>query len=265
MNKSKIDWCDYTWNPVTGCLHNCPYCYAKGITERFASHVETNRECIDNEQLQSGPCYELSEAWTRDGFIQPYPFGFAPTFHGYRLMEPKKKTKGVNVFVCSMADLFGEWIPDEWISNVFKACEEEPQHNYMFLTKDPERYAELFHKGILVNKPNYWYGTTRTTSSSSAYVTNDKSNYNAFFSVEPLHKKWDMSEFENKAFKRVQWVIIGAETGNRKDKTIPEKSWVEDIVIECKAAGVPVFMKSNLAAVWGNNLLQEYPEGLRKE
>ena len=33
--KTKIDWCDSTWNPVTGCLHGCPYCYARGIAERF--------------------------------------------------------------------------------------------------------------------------------------------------------------------------------------------------------------------------------------
>ena len=38
MNKTKIDWCDSTWNPVTGCLHGCEYCYARGIANRFSSH-----------------------------------------------------------------------------------------------------------------------------------------------------------------------------------------------------------------------------------
>lgn len=36
MNKTKIDWCDSTWNPVTGCLHGCEYCYARAIANRFA-------------------------------------------------------------------------------------------------------------------------------------------------------------------------------------------------------------------------------------
>lgn len=36
MDKTKIDWCDSTWNPVTGCLHGCEYCYARRIAERFA-------------------------------------------------------------------------------------------------------------------------------------------------------------------------------------------------------------------------------------
>lgn len=33
--QNKIDWCDSTWNPITGCLHRCEYCYARGIAERF--------------------------------------------------------------------------------------------------------------------------------------------------------------------------------------------------------------------------------------
>ena len=39
MNKTKIDWCDSTWNPVTGCLHGCEYCYARGIANRFGCHA----------------------------------------------------------------------------------------------------------------------------------------------------------------------------------------------------------------------------------
>lgn len=35
MDKTKIEWCDSTWNPVTGCLHGCEYCYARQIAERF--------------------------------------------------------------------------------------------------------------------------------------------------------------------------------------------------------------------------------------
>lgn len=35
MNKTKIDWCDSTWNPVTGCFHGCDYCYARSIAKRF--------------------------------------------------------------------------------------------------------------------------------------------------------------------------------------------------------------------------------------
>lgn len=37
MNTTKIEWCDSTWNPVTGCLHRCSYCYARRIAKRFGT------------------------------------------------------------------------------------------------------------------------------------------------------------------------------------------------------------------------------------
>jgi protein gp37 len=59
--------------------------------------------------------------------------------------------------------------------------------------------------------------------------------------------------------KGIDWAIIGAETGNRKEKVIPKREWIESIVVECRKANVPVFMKSNLRDVWGDDLIQEYP------
>lgn len=56
----------------------------------------------------------------------PYPCGFEPTFHRYRLEEPSRKTKGRTIFVCSMADLFGAWVPTRWIVDVLDACMATP-------------------------------------------------------------------------------------------------------------------------------------------
>ena len=99
MNKSKIEWCDMTWNPVTECLHNCEYCYAEKIAKRFGDGwgLERNTRFLE---MPAKP-------------INPYPDKFNPSFHKYRLNEPTKIKKPQNVFVCSMADLFGEWIPDQ--------------------------------------------------------------------------------------------------------------------------------------------------------
>ena len=44
MNKTKIEWCDYTWSPVTGCKHGCSYCYARKIAERFKGSKAWARE-----------------------------------------------------------------------------------------------------------------------------------------------------------------------------------------------------------------------------
>lgn len=57
---------------------------------------------------------------------------------------------------------------------------------------------------------------------------------------------------------------MGAETGRRKGKAIPERRWIESIVEQCKITGTPLFMKSSLVDVWGEPLIQEFPVGLRK-
>src|SRR5579863_9302804 len=85
-----IGWCSHTWNPVSGCLHGCRFgpnetpCYAEVIAERFRGS-------------------------------KAFPNGFDPTFHPDRLLDPLREKKPARIFVCSMADLFGSWVQDEWI------------------------------------------------------------------------------------------------------------------------------------------------------
>lgn len=61
------------------------------------------------------------------------------------------------------------------------------------------------------------------------------------------------------------WVIIGAETGNRKEKVIPQREWIEAIVSACQKAGIPVFMKSSLSKIWGGPLIQKFPWSAESE
>lgn len=242
MNKTKIDWCDSTWNPVTGCFHGCEYCYARGIANRFGFHA---CEPDINERV-------LLEMPVSAGKRVPYPFDFQPTFHKYRLDEYRNK-KGRNIFVCSMADLFGEWVPDDWIEEVFAACEKAPQHNYLFLTKNPIRYEFLHQKGILRKSDNMWYGYSATNNEHDYWYD---SQYRIFASAEPI--------LEPIAEMQADWVIIGAETGKRKDKVIPQREWIEDIVNKCKKNEIPVFMKSSLSEIWGEPLMREFPRQLMR-
>lgn len=126
MNKTKIDWCDSTWNPVTGCLHGCEYCYARKIAKRFGGFTELEDTDLDYQKICESGIAEIDQPLkfiNGKGKIKnaPYPFYFMPTLYRYRLNEPQKWKKGRNIFVCSMADLFGTWVPDRWIEEVVAA------------------------------------------------------------------------------------------------------------------------------------------------
>lgn len=297
MNKTKIDWCDSTWNPVTGCYHGCEYCYARGIAERFNG----------KKVLKYGARADLFEQVQTLGKTEPYPFGFKPTFHRYRLDDYQNK-KGRNIFVCSMADLFGKWVPDDWKIEVLEACRKAPQHNYLFLTKDPigysiwntENHPHFIDDDVFTE--NMWLGVTYTgkerleghyqdweIGQSMSIWTNFwylwrmsgsilPTKAHKFISIEPL--SCDVCEVEDEregekllehfllpvGYKSYfEWIIVGAETGRRKDKVIPKREWIEKLVDLCRKADIPLFMKSSLADIWGEPLIQEFPEELRKE
>lgn len=266
MNKTKIDWADYSWNPVTGCLHGCEYCYARGIAKRFGGHDVGGLYNGEYEQMvsvaETGELHDVGLAFPltdSNGRTRPapYPYMFDPTFHRWRLVEPQKITKPQNIFVCSMADLFGDWVPDSWIGEVFKACEDAPQHRYLFLTKNPKRYERLEAKNRLPIGRTHFYGSTVTSLISPMFT----SNYlNTFVSIEPMMQSFGQCGI----FDGIDWVIIGAETGNRKDRVVPEREWIENIVEKCWQQKKPVFLKNSLADIWGEPLIQEYPWEDRK-
>lgn len=266
MNKTKIDWCDSSFNPVSGCYHGCEYCYARNIAKRFSYEgktldvpAELQRTWIEDSKGSGAGNHVLRYPVEMvDGRKVPYPFGFAPTLHRYRLNDYVGK-KGRNIFVCSMADLFGDWVPDSWIEEVFSACEKAPQHNYLFLTKNPGRYIELDCAEKLPKRNNMWYGSTVTDPDMSFFCAN---GFNTFCSIEPiLHPFDDISPAEDEC---PDWFIIGAETGKRKDKVVPEREWIENVFNAARSVRKPVFMKSSLAPIWGEPLIQEFPEQLKR-
>lgn len=286
---TKIDWADSTWNPVTGCFHGCDYCYAQSIAYRFGAvfyecNTENGYECDLYEG--TGEKHVLDKpAWRewKNGKITkaPYPFCFDPTFHRYRLEEPKHWKKPRTVFVCSMADLFGEWVPDEWIKQVFDACAAAKQHRYLFLTKNPGRYCDLERKGIMPKDNNIWFGATfdhsnwpghdgshkiagrPTTFSLHGKMVHDAGDYyypmfpehNRFVSFEPL--LYDIGAHIGST--GANWHIIGAETGNRKGKVKTQREWVEHIVEFSDKNHIPVFMKESLRELMGDDFRQEFP------
>ena len=102
MNKTKIPWCDYTWNPIVGCSPcspGCDHCYAKAISHRF--------------HLPWGKAHFMPE----------------------RLNEPYKIRKPARIFVCSMSDIFHETIDPEWRVKIYLTITSLPWHTFILLTK----------------------------------------------------------------------------------------------------------------------------------
>src|SRR5271168_4586872 len=101
---SKIEWTDATWNPVRGCVKvspGCKHCYAERFAERF-----------------------------RDVKDHPYAEGFDPTLRPDRLDHPHTWRTPRMVFVNSMSDLFGDFVPDDYLAKVFAIMRSTPRHTY---------------------------------------------------------------------------------------------------------------------------------------
>jgi protein gp37 len=235
QTNDSVSWASWTWNPVTGCNHGCKFCYA--------------REIAHNDRMAA-----------------VYPFQFAPAFHDYRLSAPKNTKRRDSddprdgrVFVCSMADLFGKWVPDSWIEKVFAACAESPEWEYLFLTKWPRRYQ------MLASLPKAWFGASIIKQGDVERVTADMTAFDVhsgivrWISLEPM--------LEPITFGDLSWcdlVVIGAQTSTRQPEGFvpefaPDFEWVADVVAQCRAQGVPYYLKPNLLTAPGMKLTQMEP------
>ncbi len=262
MNKSKIDWCDFSWNPITGCHHECTYCYARKQARRFCGDVRINKGSDQLEHDREAKLWTLKEPFKSEaGKTIPFPAGFEPTLHEYRLSMPALKKKPANIFVCSMADLFGEWVPDEWIKRVFEACRAAPWHNYLFLTKNPNRYCKMANASTLPKDRNFWYGTTITKAGDTFF--GGRITDNIFLSIEPLQGSLNAGIG---SFGGAKWIIVGAETGNAANKITPEREWIENIIEAAKLTQASVLLKDSteMKRIWGEEIIQELPAELQR-
>jgi len=259
--KTKIDWCDSSWNPVTGCQHDCEYCYARSLANRYGGfdHDEDKNPVGNQFVIGVQELDKPKHIMRKNGLHKaPYPWFFLPTLHRYRLDQPSKWSEPRTIFVCSMADLFGKWVPDEWIEAVINACLAAPQHRYLFLTKNPARYMHLIANGIIPeNQPNFWFGSTATIPEMEFFWCDE---VNTFLSIEPILAPFeDLTDEGVNPASKTDWIIVGAETGNRKNKVVPQKSWIDEIVSTAKRCKTPVFMKESLREIMGDDFIQQFP------
>jgi protein gp37/ParB-like chromosome segregation protein Spo0J len=235
-----ISWASWSWNPVTGCLRNCAYCYA--------------REIAHDERMKA-----------------VYPVGFTPLFHHERLECPAntpvpvgadKDPSLLRVFVCSMADLYGGWVPDEWVDAVHQSCANNSQWQYIHLTKNPSRYV------VKPPPAGGWIGASvdeqkmvRIAEEAMARVEGAAVRW---LSIEPMKEELrfnDLSMFD--------WIVIGAQTETHQPTGLvpafaPPFEWVARIVAQAREAGCKVHLKPNLlgkvsGSSPGMQLPNEYP------
>jgi len=225
QDNASIDWAQWSWNPITGCKHDCPYCYARDIAKRF------------------------------------YPQGFEPSIYPCRFSAPintkvpqkaDEDTAFKNVFTGSMADIFGRWVPAEWIELVVDAVCNNPQWNFLFLTKFPQRVHEF---GQMPD--NAWMGTTvdcqeRVANAEKAFAK--MGGGIKWLSIEPMLTPLKFTRLE-----LFDWVVIGGASRSAQTPAwVPPFDWIADLHAQARAAGCAVYHKDNLGM--GDDVrLKEFP------
>jgi protein gp37 len=248
-DRSKIEWTDATWNPVTGCTKvspGCDHCYAETLAERFRG--------------TPGHYYE---------------HGFDLQLRPDKLDQPLRWKRPRRVFVNSMSDLFHADIPDEYIAKVFAVMALAPQHTFQVLTKRPGRMRSLmsipwFHlaveqeatyihevrkdgqpRFVWVNSlawplPNVWLGVSaedQKWANIRIPVLSVTPAAVRFVSMEPLLGPIDCSSWLYNR-RRLSWVICGGESGRGARPMHPD--WVRTIRDQCQSAEVAFHFKQ-----WG--------------
>jgi protein gp37 len=226
MNRTRIEWTDFTWNPITGCNRACSYCYAKKMAYRLA-----------------GRC----------GYDATNPF--EPTYHHERLNEPRERKNPSEIFTCSMGDLFDSAVPEEWREAVYTVMDKTPQHTYQILTKQVQtepKFRDTFPKnlwlGVTIDgSSDYWEKPLATLKSSSSKVK--------FISFEPI-----VGDCLPKDLSGIDWCILGAETEVGAQPV--NHDYVLEVINLLNHYQVPVFVKDNLRSQlsfdWANR--REFPK-----
>lgn len=224
---NRIGWCDYTWNPVTGCLLGCRYCYARAISKRFGR-------------------------------------SFYPSFYPERLDEPKKVKKHSRIFIPSMGELCGPWVPWEWQKAVIETMEATPWHTFQVLTKFPDVASN-----IASWPKNVWLGASVDEFHDGVYDIMDELSQSCcdtvFVSFEPVLSGFPEWIHEWLNTKRIDWMILGALTRNGRtvafEKGGTRREWVDQLLEAGLRHSIPIYMKENLRPIFpGEPFLQQWPE-----
>lgn len=255
MNKqqgpNRIEWTEifgpgtgFTWNPVGGCAHNCRWTMPDG--KIAVCYAETTAEGVARET---------------------YPQGFAHHYwNPHRLNEPVKRKQPAGIFLDSMSDLMGTWVPDEQVEMVLEVCEKTPQHIYFLLTKNAPRLRNFqFPKNVFIGAsmpPDFMFGKELTSNQKVRMLerildvlTNIQGRV-TWLSAEPL--SWDIAPLLAMYPDALDWMVVGA-ASNGKEKYPPREEHLKSLL--AAAGNIPIFYKGNLRSLpyAATNWQEEFP------
>lgn len=213
MAKTKIEWTETSWNPVTGCTKispGCKYCYAERMAKRL--------QAMDSKN---------------------YNDGFKVAEHDDVLTKPLFWKKPHTIFVNSMSDLFHKEIDFSFIEQVFNIMRKANWHTFQILTKRSNRLVKLNDK--IVWPQNVWMGVS-VEDNDYLHRIDDLKRTDAvvkFISFEPLLGKIECVDLNG-----IDWVIAGGESGPHARPM--KEDWVLSIKEQCHQQDVPFFFKQ-----WG--------------
>ena len=307
--KTNIEWVKnpdgsqgYTWNPITGCLNHdnglCKGggfpCYAYKLANgRLKGAYLVNRDRAGRDRV-------VTDLMLADPFYPRFwaeRLGDLPIATGILEIDGAKSRRGI--FVCAMGDLFGAGVPEEWTAKVLDRIKRSSMfHRFYLLTKQPGNlikwspFPENCYVGVTVTNADMYLPAMEALDDIDAKVK--------YVSFEPLLE--NPSEFceqwSEDLGATLDWLIIGACTGTltqmkelfwttdsdevsvmpygKKWTLQPKIEWVQEIVAAADKAGIPVFLKDNLAPLikwpdageWAfkplsNRLRQEMPKGVK--
>lgn len=222
MTKTKIEWTDRVWNPVTGCdktSPGCDNCYALRLAGRLKKMGSAKYQ-TDGNPKTSGP-------------------GFGVTLHKNVLHQPYSWKKPAQVFVNSMSDMFHPDVPESFIQQTIQVIADTPQHIYQVLTKRSQRLRDLADK--LDWPTNLWMGVSVENNRYTFRVNHLLSTpaHIKFVSAEPL-----LGPIPDLPLEGVDWLIVGGESGPGHRYCDPK--WVRELRDNATDSGVPFFFKQ-----WG--------------
>lgn len=261
MKDSHIAWTDDTNNPIIVkgggfiCIkvsEGCKHCYAEVVNKRICGYQGV--KAYDFKVTDPFPELELKQGML-DGWA--------------------KKKKSRKIFVSSMTDVFGEFVPEEWIFKILDAMVAAPRQIFQVLTKRSARMKEVVFKycqlhGINVLPKNIWLIVSIENQGliNRAYDLIGTRCSVRGLSIEPLLASIDLTmlvnvdkwvEYAPPALKgiygnhmlldttvidHIDWVIVGGESGNKARMMDPE--WAYSLQRQCKEHDVPFFFKQ-----WG--------------